>query len=123
MACHRDALKEQSSLILQTFSYNDSKLHFGDFKCLCFVCVCLYLFVFIALCHFVIVLVFVYYFLFIDDMAFTYRDIRRAFHEYQYPPYFPYWLDGLQRCFSCCSLLSTKRSHRWRRTALKIEIL
>ena len=28
----------------------------------------------------------------------------RAFHEH-YSPYFPYWLDGLQRCFSCCSLL------------------
>jgi len=37
-------------------------------------------------------------------MAFRYRDMGHAFHE-NISPYFPQWLDGLQRCFSCCSLL------------------
>ena len=34
-------------------------------------------------------------------MAFTYWSISRV-----YSPYFPQWLDGLQRCFLCCSLLT-----------------
>jgi len=38
-------------------------------------------------------------------MAFTYRDMGRAFYEYILCSFHNSWLDGLQRCFSCCSLL------------------
>jgi len=38
-------------------------------------------------------------------MAFMYRDMGRTFHEYILHICCNGWLDGLQRCFSCCSLL------------------
>jgi len=38
-------------------------------------------------------------------MAFTYRGMGCAFHERILCIFCNGWLDGLQRCFSCCSLL------------------
>jgi len=39
-------------------------------------------------------------------MAFMYRDMHGECVSRVLSPYFLKWLDGFQRCFSCCSLLT-----------------